>query len=117
MLIVLLAVACLYMLYRSFAQRYPEHANTFMFFYADWCGHCKRTKPEWTSFTQSAATQVPGIKAVAMQDTQSRDVMAKFGVKGFPTLVLVDAKGGRHDFTGPRTAAAMLAFAKQFAPS
>jgi thiol-disulfide isomerase/thioredoxin len=116
-MVLLVGLALLYVLYTRLARRYPEYANSFIFFYADWCGHCKRTKPEWASFAQSVSSQVPGIKAVAMQDTKSRAVLAKFGVTGFPTLVLVDAKGVRHDFTGPRTASAMLAFAKQFAPS
>ena len=68
------------------------------FFFADWCPHCKRAKPEWEAFkSQYDGTEINGyvIKCVEIDctsDEPSSDVksaMNKYGVSSFPTVKLI----------------------------
>ena len=31
-------------------RMYADYKDTFIFFFADWCGHCRRFKGEWATF-------------------------------------------------------------------
>lgn len=55
-------------------------------FYAPWCGHCKRIKPELEkAASRTKAENVNGILA-AVDATKNSDLATRFGVKGYPTL-------------------------------
>lgn len=67
----------------------PDNKNAwFIEFYAPWCGHCKKLIPTW----EEAATKLKGIVNVAKVDaTAHRELGQRFGVRGFPTLLLFTA--------------------------
>ncbi|CAK4662850.1 unnamed protein product [Aphanomyces euteiches] len=75
-------------------------------FYAPWCGHCKNLAPEW----KKAAKALDGIVNVAAVDCdQHKDLAAKYGVKGFPTIkVFGENKRSPSDYQGQRTAQAIV---------
>jgi thioredoxin-like negative regulator of GroEL len=64
--------------------------------------------PTWEEF----ATATKGSVNVAKVDvTQNRDLAAKFGIKGFPTLKFFS--GGKvYDYSGARTLSAFKEFAE-----
>lgn len=69
-------------------------------FYAPWCGHCVKAKPEM----ERAATALKGIAKVAAVDmTQHERLGAPYGVQGFPTFKLF-SNGKVSDYNGARTA-------------
>ena len=63
--------------------------------YADWCGHCKfmfnkvLNQKEVISFVNQKF--IP-FKAES-SNSITRDLMAKYSVRGFPTFIVLDKKG------------------------
>lgn len=62
-------------------------------FYADWCPHCKKAKPEWNTFKSSYdGKEVNGfkIKCIGVDCTDGTSpYIQQYEVNGYPTLVLV----------------------------
>jgi len=58
-------------------------------FYAPWCGHCKRLKPDF----QTVASEEKGKVILAAMDVNQPDnapVSRKYNITGFPTLLYFD---------------------------
>jgi len=71
---------------------------------SDWCGWCVKlqkdifSKPEWQSFAKENVVLLeldfPNSKPQSAElKAQNAELQKKFGVNGFPTLVLLDSKG------------------------
>ena len=87
-------------------------------FYAPWCGHCKRLKPDY----QAAAKELRGSATLAAMDVNkpenspvmtepltlsstmsfSRQVARKFNVTGFPTLLYFNEGQYQYAYPGKR---------------
>jgi len=84
----------------------------FIKFYAPWCGHCKRLAPTW----EEVATELKGKVNVAKVDvTENRALGEKYGVKGFPTLLLFK-DGKMEKYKGDRGKDALCEYATTAAP-
>lgn len=56
-------------------------------FYADWCGHCQEVRPE----VDKASQQLCGeVDVVRVNVDRNSDLADKFGIKGLPTMVVVN---------------------------
>lgn len=91
-------------------RAYAAYKDTFILFYADWCGHCKTFMPEWSRFEASAARDFPDMKTIALESSSGNATGALFDVNSFPTLIYVDRSGRRHDYSGPRSSQGLLSF-------
>lgn len=75
------------------------------------CGHCEKLMPEWDKFTQMNNTSIV-TKAVEKDD--DRALVKRYGVEGFPTILLLDSNGKKLDtYTGPRNAKGLLDYCQQ----
>jgi protein disulfide-isomerase-like protein len=63
-------------------------------FYAPWCGHCKNLAPEWASAAEQTAGE--NVRFGAVDADAHRELGARFGVKGFPTIKTF-AQGAKKD--------------------
>lgn len=81
-------------------------------FYAPWCGHCQRLKPEYAK----AADELDGVLDLYMVDCTNatsggQAVCGDYGVQGFPTVKLLNgASRPEMEYTGAREAVAIRSF-------
>tara|TARA_R110002050_G_scaffold251531_4_gene389761 strand:+ start:5354 stop:5668 length:315 start_codon:yes stop_codon:yes gene_type:complete len=55
-------------------------------FYAPWCGPCKMIAP----IVEQIAEENKAVKVVKVNADESQELMAKFGIRGIPTLLLMN---------------------------
>lgn len=87
----------------NFDEAIKQNEFILVEFYAPWCGHCKKLKPE---LERAAKTLKSGEKSVPIGkvDTTTEPKLGeRFEVKGYPTLIFfvngeaVEYNGGRTD--------------------
>ena len=70
----------------SFDSFMTSEASVLVMFYAPWCGHCKRAKPQFVSAAaKMKKTGIPG-KLAAVDCTKETELSKRFEVRGFPTI-------------------------------
>lgn len=85
-----------------------EKRGKLVFFYADWCGHCKKFMPEVKAYK---GVQVEYVDCSSPKPAEKK-LMKEYGVSGFPSMFYVDANNKRTPFTGDRTTHGIEAFVK-----
>ena len=67
-----------------------------LFFYADWCPHCKTAKPIWNDLKSEYQNKtINGYHVIfteincANETTETEQMMDKYNVEGFPTIKLI----------------------------
>lgn len=75
------------------------------------CGHCEKLMPEWDKFAETNNTSIV-TKSVEKDD--DRALVKRYGVEGFPTILLLDSNGKKLDtYGGPRTTKGLLDYCQQ----
>ncbi|XP_064481351.1 protein disulfide-isomerase A5-like [Ornithodoros turicata] len=94
--------------FTSFLEKEP---SVLVMFYAPWCGHCKKMKPEYVeAAAKLKADNIPGVLA-AVDATTEKTVAEKFKITGYPTVKYF--KNGQLAFdANQRTAAKIVEFMK-----
>lgn len=109
LLIILLAgMYIMYMCKSSFGSMKESampkiSSETVIIFFAPWCGHCKNAK---TDFEEAVARGGGDIIMIDATDPDNADLVAKFNITGFPTII----KGNGTKYKGDRIADAIIAF-------
>jgi|TARA_B100001094_G_C17931673_1_gene671055 thioredoxin-like negative regulator of GroEL len=80
-----------------------------IYFYWDKCGHCKDFTPIWDEFVQKY--QGP-LTLKKLETKEAGDLIKKYNIKGYPTVVLVDEQGQHKEFDGERTVQGLEVFTK-----
>jgi protein disulfide-isomerase A1 len=84
----------------TFNKAIEKYEHILVMFYAPWCGHCKKFKPE---LEKAAATLRKENLMVAKVDaTVEKDLASKYKVRGYPTVKFFK-KGVPMDYTAGRT--------------
>ncbi len=81
---------------------------TMVLFYAPWCGHCNKMKPDYDKLKKKYM-EIPDKNVVMINCDEHKEFASKAGVQGFPTIRLYNnPKANKYvDYDGPRTAEAM----------
>lgn len=95
----------------DFSTRVAETETTLVMFYAPWCGHCKRLKPEYAKAAELVIGDDPPIALAKIDCTEAgKETCSKFGVSGYPTLKIFKNGEVSQDYSGPREAAGIVKY-------
>ena len=98
-----------------------ENDLSIMFFYVDWCPHCKTAKPEWVSFCQEYNQKVVneyiincdsnGTNCTDESDNEISMLVSQYKIQSYPTVILIK-DGKRYDFDAKVTRSSLEQFVK-----
>ena len=76
----------------------------FVIFYAEWCGHCKRTMPEFKQLMDNYKGNVK-VMTVDAEATENAELVKAQKISGFPTIRLYPSglTGDYQEYSGNRT--------------
>ncbi|KAF9419772.1 hypothetical protein HW555_003771, partial [Spodoptera exigua] len=96
----------------NFDETLSNVKNALVVFYAPWCGHCKRIKPEFEKAAKRIKSEkIDGILA-AVDATKQPDLASRFGVKGYPTLKYFSKGEYKFDASHARQEDQIISFIK-----
>ena len=89
--------------HRELGATDDEKSAELLFFYADWCPHCKTAKPIWDEYTEKNQNIKVGnytvlFKSVDCDSAEGKPLADAFNVKGYPSFKLERSPGDVVDF-------------------
>jgi thiol-disulfide isomerase/thioredoxin len=95
----------------------PNNQPLFVMYFAEWCGHCKRTMPEFNKLMEQPPNGVKVMK-VDSDDTQYKDLLKAQNVQGFPTIRYYPKglNSNYSDYEGERTYGGFMNFLNRNKP-
>lgn len=97
----------------DFDSTLENHELALVMFYAPWCGHCKRMKPEFDKAAVTLSANDPPVTLAKVDCTEAgKDTCGRFEVRGYPTVKIFRNGELSQDYNGPREAAGIAKFMK-----
>lgn len=97
----------------TFSHELERLENTLVMFYAPWCGHCKRLKPEYAKAAEMLLGNDPSITLAKVDCTEGgKETCNKYSVSGYPTLKIFSKGDMISDYNGPREASGIAKYMK-----
>ncbi|XP_076636047.1 disulfide-isomerase A3 [Colletes latitarsis] len=97
----------------NFSSTLERQEYTLVMFYAPWCGHCKRLKPEYEKAAKLLLGSDQPITLAKVDCTESgKETCNKYSVNGYPTLKIFFKGDVVSDYNGPREAAGIAKYMK-----
>jgi len=100
-------------IYSNYLSSYLENFGNpkeLVYFHMNGCGHCKRFTPIWDQFSEKYNGE---IKLKKLERNEAGDMLDKYAIQGFPTILLLDEQGNKKVFEGDRSISGLESFINQ----
>lgn len=80
---------------------------------AEWCGHCKRAKPEFDRLVRASPIKLQDGSEVTVRmidEALQKEEVKKLGVQGYPTIKFIPIGDAAVDYSGERTYSGVMSF-------
>ncbi|XP_028029914.1 protein disulfide-isomerase A3 [Bombyx mandarina] len=103
----------------DFSAVLSQHDTALVMFYAPWCGHCKRLKPEYAVAAGLLKTDDPPVALAKVDCTEGgKSTCEQFSVSGYPTLKIFRKGELSSEYNGPRESNGIVKYMRaQVGPS
>ena len=101
-------------IYSNYLSSYLENFGTpksMTYFHMTGCGHCKKFSPVWDEFSSNYKGTLKLQKYE--REEAGEEMLKKYQIQGFPTIILIDEQGAHKQFEGDRTVQGLESFANQ----
>lgn len=97
----------------QFDSQVKQKECTLVMFYAPWCGHCKRLKPDFEAAAKVLHASKDNVQLARVDCTTQEQLCTRFGVGGYPTLKYFKNGELASDYSGPRDKDGLIRFMSQ----
>ena len=87
-----------------------SHGKRVILFHWKDCGHCKKMMPEWQRFQKLNANK-KNISIETIEKDDAPELIQKYNVQGFPTIIAINNGKKVKEFEGERTVDDLQRFA------
>ncbi|CAG4954148.1 unnamed protein product [Colias eurytheme] len=103
----------------DFDSAISQHDTALVMFYAPWCGHCKRLKPEYALAAGILKNDDPPVALAKVDCTEGgKTLCEKYSVSGYPTLKIFRKGELSQEYNGPRESNGIVKYMRaQVGPS
>ncbi|KAL0850847.1 hypothetical protein ABMA28_006764 [Loxostege sticticalis] len=103
----------------DFSTVISQHDTALVMFYAPWCGHCKRLKPEYAVAAGILKHDDTPVALAKVDCTEGgKSTCEQFSVSGYPTLKIFRKGELSQEYNGPRESGGIVKFMRaQVGPS
>lgn len=103
----------------DFEATIKQYPTVLVMFFAPWCGHCKKIKPEYAKAAEIMRTDDPPVVFAKVDCTEGgKETCSKYSVSGYPTLKIFRDGENSQEYQGPREAVGIAKYMRaQVGPS
>lgn len=101
--------------YDALLNKIGKKTPLFIWFYGNWCGHCKIMEQDWVNLSKMVKEEKDKklITTVQLIRIESKYLDSRAQVNAYPTLRLYKDGKISNEYLGERTSSSMLSYLKQ----
>lgn len=93
----------------NFKTFLKKKKHVLVMFYAPWCGHCKKAKPEFVTAADHFKDDIR-VELAAIDCTEFPSTCSSYSVRGYPTIIYFNYLKSTKDYQGGRTSSDFIKF-------